>query len=91
MDNFYDHCALTLRHRVRRLEERREQAVELAGEQTYRTWQLYMAACARVFAAGRIGVVEALFNKPGEDRLYTLPLTRADLYRERSTERSGAR
>jgi hypothetical protein len=39
-----------------------------------------MAGSARAFAMGRIGIVQALFSKSGEDGLSTLLLTRKDLY-----------
>jgi cyclopropane-fatty-acyl-phospholipid synthase len=44
-------------------------------------WRLYMAGSARAFAIGRIGIIQALFSKIGEDGLSNLPLTRKDLYR----------
>ena len=40
-----------------------------------------MAACARAFATGRIGVVQTLFARSDEDGLCPLPPTREDLYR----------
>jgi cyclopropane-fatty-acyl-phospholipid synthase len=80
VESLREHYALTLRRWVRRLEGRHEEAAQVAGEQAYRAWRLYMAGCARAFAMGRIGIVQALFSKSGEDGLSTLPLTRKDLY-----------
>lgn len=89
VESLREHYAQTLRRWVRRLEDRRDEARRLAGERAYRTWRLYMAACARAFATGRIGVVQALFSRTREDGLCELPLTRADLYRERRPARKG--
>jgi cyclopropane-fatty-acyl-phospholipid synthase len=79
VESLREHYALTLRHWVQRLEARREEAVAAADEVTYRIWRLYMAASARGFDVGRIGVHQTLFAKPIEGRS-SLPLTRADLY-----------
>jgi len=72
------HYALTLRHWVRRLENQRDAALREVGEQTYRVWRLYMAACAREFEAGGTGVYQILASRRGAES--PLPLTRADLY-----------
>ncbi len=82
LESLREHYALTVRHWVRRLEARHEEAARLADERTYRIWRLYMAACARAFTTGRIGIVQTLFSRTGEEGLCRLPLTRADLYRE---------
>lgn len=78
--------ALTLRRWVQRLEARHEEAARLAGEQAYRVWRLYMAASARSFATGRIGIVQALFCRTNDTGLCDLPLTREDLYRPAASE-----
>ena len=79
VENLREHYALTLRHWVNRLETHRVEAIELAGEEIYRTWRLYMAGSAHSFARGQIGVNQTLLAKPDAGRIY-LPLTRADLY-----------
>ena len=81
LENLRGHYALTLRHWVGRLEARRAEAVASVGERVYRTWRLYMAASARGFATGRIGVVQLLLAKPDREGSAGLPPTRADLYR----------
>jgi cyclopropane-fatty-acyl-phospholipid synthase len=81
VENLREHYALTVRHWIRRLEARRDQAVRLVGEPTYRVWRLYMSGCARAFTTGSIGVVQALFSKPEPSGVTRLPWTRADLYR----------
>jgi cyclopropane-fatty-acyl-phospholipid synthase len=81
VESLREHYALTLRHWVRRLEERHDEASRLVGEQTYRVWRLYMAGVAHGFASGTLGIVQTLFSKPREDGSTTLPWTREDLYR----------
>lgn len=73
---------------VRRLQAHHEEATQIAGEQAYMVWRLYMSTCARAFAIGRIGIIQVLFSKTGEDGLRNLPLTRKDLYPQgRGSER----
>lgn len=79
VENLREHYALTLRQWVRRLEARQAKAIELAGEDVYRTWRLYMAASAYGFEVGRINVNQTLLAKPDGGRS-CLPLTRDDLY-----------
>ena len=79
VENLREHYALTLRQWVQRLEARRAEAIELAGEEVYRTWRLYMAVSAYGFESGRINVNQTLLAKPDAGRSY-LPLTREDLY-----------
>ena len=73
------HYALTLRHWVRRLEARRDEALREVDEPTYRIWRLYMAACALEFESGGTGIYQILASK--RDRgAWPVPLTRRDLY-----------
>lgn len=76
------HYALTLRHWVQRLEERRDEAIATVGEAAFRVWRLYMAACAVEFEAGGTGVYQILASKR-EQGLWPVPLTRSDIYRPR--------
>lgn len=80
VENLREHYALTLRHWVRRLESSASAAITVAGERAYRTWRLYMAACANRFAAGRMALAQVLLAKPDGMGRVPLPLTRADLY-----------
>jgi cyclopropane-fatty-acyl-phospholipid synthase len=73
------HYALTLRHWVRRLEQRRREALRHVPESAYRVWRLYMAACALEFEAGGTGVYQILASRRSRGA-YPLPLTRRDLY-----------
>lgn len=82
------HYALTLRHWVRRLEERRQQTLRHVSEATYRVWRLYMTACAMEFESGGTGVYQILASRRGQG-LTAAPLTRRDLY-DRPCGRSQA-
>lgn len=79
VENLREHYVITLRHWVSRLEGHRDEAIRLAGEVTYRTWRLFMAASAYNFEVGTINVNQTLLSKPA-DGWTGLPLTRVDLY-----------
>ena len=79
-ESLREHYAMTLREWVRRLRAHRVQAVDLAGERVYRTWELYMTASAHGFAIGRLNVVQTLLAKPDASGRSNVPLTRGDLY-----------
>ncbi|MGQ0538007.1 MAG: class I SAM-dependent methyltransferase [Gemmatimonadaceae bacterium] len=81
VESLREHYALTLRHWVRRLEANYAEAARRVGEETYRVWRLYMAAAARQFAGGKIGVDQLLLAKPFASGNSGMPLTRSDLYR----------
>jgi cyclopropane-fatty-acyl-phospholipid synthase len=78
VESLREHYVLTLRHWVRRLSGRAQDAMMLVGERTYRTWRLYMSASAQAFDSGQINIVQTLLAKPEAGRS-NLPLTRADL------------
>lgn len=80
VESLREHYAETLRHWVRRLEQRSSEARALVGEQTFRVWRLYMAASAHAFRTARIGVVQLLLAKPTAEGACCHPRTRADLY-----------
>jgi cyclopropane-fatty-acyl-phospholipid synthase len=73
------HYALTLRTWVRRLESRKEEALQHVSESVFRVWRLYMAACAIEFEGGGVGVHQILASKR-DGGLWPVPLTRRDLY-----------
>ena len=80
VESLREHYAMTLRHWVRRLEARHDEAARLVGEQTYRVWRLYMSAAARGFATGSIGIIQTLLTRQDKSGAAHLPLTRGDLY-----------
>jgi cyclopropane-fatty-acyl-phospholipid synthase len=75
-----EHYMRTLRLWVARLEQARDIAIQIVGEQTYRIWRLYMAASAHAFASGRLNLSQTVFAKPDSSGRVAIPLTRADLY-----------
>jgi cyclopropane-fatty-acyl-phospholipid synthase len=79
VESLREHYVLTLRHWVRRLEARREEACRAAGEMAYRLWRLYMAGAAYKFRTGRNNVYQVLLAKPDQGAS-GLPLTRAAWY-----------
>ena len=83
VESLREHYAMTLRHWVRRLEARQEEAKKEVGETTYRVWRLYMAGCAHWFAAGYVAVYQTLLVKHRNGRS-GFPLLRNDWYEPRS-------
>jgi cyclopropane-fatty-acyl-phospholipid synthase len=79
VESLREHYALTLRHWIKRLEERHSEAVRLTDEITYRIWKLYMSGSAHAFEKGDLTVYQALLVKPDRGRS-GLPLTRTDWY-----------
>ncbi len=80
VENWREHYALTLRHWVRRLEARRQDALQLKGETVYRTWRLYMSGAAQGFDTGRHNICQTLLSKPMPNGASNLPRTRTDWY-----------
>jgi len=80
VESLREHYALTLRRWVRRLESRREKALQCVDEPTYRVWRLFMAGSAYGFTRGRLNVYQSLLIKTGENGRSGLPLTRRDWY-----------
>jgi cyclopropane-fatty-acyl-phospholipid synthase len=80
VESLREHYALTLRHWVRRLTERRAEALRYVDEPTFRVWRLYMAGSSYGFASSRINVYQALLSKSAAGGHSGLPWTRAHLY-----------
>jgi cyclopropane-fatty-acyl-phospholipid synthase len=80
VESLREHYAMTLRHWIRRLEARHDEAAALVGERTYRVWRLYMAGSARAFTTASLSVVQTVLAKPMADGTARVPLTRADVY-----------
>ncbi len=79
VESLREHYARTLRHWVRRLDSRYEDAKRITSETVYRVWRIYMAGSAWAFAKGRVNIYQVLFSKPDGGETH-LPLTRADWY-----------
>jgi cyclopropane fatty-acyl-phospholipid synthase-like methyltransferase len=67
---------------MRRFEDRLDEARSCAGETTCRMWRFSMAASAHRLATGRLNVYQTLLLKAPHGT-ESLPLTRADWYRDR--------
>jgi cyclopropane-fatty-acyl-phospholipid synthase len=80
VESLREHYAMTLRHWVKSLEEKSEEATALVGKHTFRVWRLYMAASANAFATAAINILQTLLAKPDERGRSNIPMTRADLY-----------
>jgi cyclopropane-fatty-acyl-phospholipid synthase len=74
-----EHYTLTLRHWVRRLEARHDEAVRFTDEPTYRVWRLFMSGSAYRFTSGASNVFQTLLVKADQGKS-GLPLTRDDWY-----------
>jgi cyclopropane-fatty-acyl-phospholipid synthase len=81
VESLREHYALTLRHWVRRLEAKAEEATRLTDQRTYRIWRLYMAGSAHAFSTGRVNLYQTVLVKPLRGSS-GMPLTRADWYRD---------
>jgi cyclopropane-fatty-acyl-phospholipid synthase len=67
------HYALTCRAWVERLRSRREACLATVDQETWRTWQLYLAGSAVAFEEGNLAVHQVLLAKTGSS---AVPLTR---------------
>jgi cyclopropane-fatty-acyl-phospholipid synthase len=81
VESLREHYALTLRHWVRRLEDRHADALREVDETTYRIWRLYMAGSAHNFEQGFLSVYQTLLAKLTPDGKSLAPLTREKWYR----------
>ena len=79
VENLREHYALTLDHWLSRLEAKRDEALTIVDEATYRTWRLLFLASAEGFRRNTLAVYQSLFVR-SFSRPSDLPLTRADWY-----------
>jgi cyclopropane-fatty-acyl-phospholipid synthase len=80
VESLREHYAMTLRHWVRTLEEKSEDATALVGPHHFRIWRLYMAASANAFTKAYINIIQTLLAKPDSHGKSGIPLTREDIY-----------
>ncbi len=80
VEDWREHYAKTLRHWVKRLGDRWDEAVALVGEGRARVWKLYMSVAAYPFAAGHLSIHQVLLARPDAEGRVPLPPSRADLY-----------
>jgi cyclopropane-fatty-acyl-phospholipid synthase len=82
VENLREHYTKTLRAWEHNLEEHRDAAIAVCGEQSYRVWRLYMAGSAQGFNSGRIAIYQSLLARPDSDGSVEIPPTRRDLYQK---------
>ncbi|MFC9997152.1 cyclopropane mycolic acid synthase family methyltransferase [Nocardia sp. NPDC127526] len=70
------HYATTLDHWADALSARRDEAIALAGEDTYDTYMRYLTGCAHHFRAGHIDVMQFTCAKDPQPDLACAPLSR---------------
>lgn len=80
VDGWRQHYAQTTRLWCERLTAQRDDAVALVGEEKYRIWVAYLAACSLAFQRGSARIFQTLASKSAKGKP-PLPPTRADLYR----------
>ncbi len=83
VESLRDHYVLTLRHWVRRLEERHQEALRHVEEPVFRTWRLYMAGSAHAFLSGHLSVYQTLLAKLAPHGRSRAPLHRGGWYSPR--------
>jgi cyclopropane-fatty-acyl-phospholipid synthase len=64
VESLREHYALTLRHWARRLELRRDEALRVVDEPTYRVWRLFLPGSAYWFAAGALAFFKRCSSNP---------------------------
>ena len=79
VEDLRPHYALTCRLWEQRLAARREAALRLVDERTFRAWRLWLAASSLNFEVGAGSVYQVLLGKRGAPRRY---LTRDNMYRD---------
>lgn len=79
VESLREHYMMTLRHWLKRLEARHEQAVRATDESIYRTWRLNHAGAALGFEQGRNSLYQTLLVRPIKGQSL-MPLTRSAWY-----------
>lgn len=80
VEGWREHYQLTTKIWCERLTARREEAIALVGEETYRIWVAYLAGCSLAFQRGAARLFQTLASHNAKGAS-PLPPTRADLYR----------
>ncbi len=75
-----EHYARTTRLWCQGLEENREKAIELVGEDRFRMWIAYLAGVSFAFHDGSLRIFQTVATKHDRKGGSSMPPTRADLY-----------
>jgi cyclopropane-fatty-acyl-phospholipid synthase len=81
VESLREHYMMTLRHWVRRLEARHDEALRHVTESIFRVWQLYMSGCAYGFQMGQLSIYQTLLAKLRPDGTSDAPSNRDAWYR----------
>jgi cyclopropane-fatty-acyl-phospholipid synthase len=74
-----EHYVRTVRPWLDTLQDRREEAIRLVGEEQWRVWLLYLAGAALAFAENRMGVHQVLMVRPDVEGRSGLPRGRTSV------------
>lgn len=79
VEGWREHYALTTKMWCERLTAKRDEAIAIVGEETYRIWVAYLAGCSLAFTRGSARIYQTLsgHNARGPS---SVPPSRADLY-----------
>lgn len=80
VEGWREHYALTTKMWCERLTARKDEAISLVGEQTYRIWIAYLAGCSLAFSRGSARIYQTLAGRSARGPS-SVPPSRADLYR----------
>lgn len=78
VENLRRHYALTCQAWVERLRANRDECLKTVDEETWRTWQLYLAGSAVAFSEGGLNLHQVLFSRQGARG--AVPMTRDYMY-----------
>jgi cyclopropane-fatty-acyl-phospholipid synthase len=84
VENLRRHYALTCRAWVERLRTGRDECLKTVDEETWRTWQLYLAGSAVAFSNGGLNLHQVLFSRQGAAS--AVPMTREYMYEAQRPE-----
>ena len=90
VEGWRNHYIRTCRMWCERLYDRREEAIRLVGDETYRMYQLYLAGCSLAFKDGGARLYQVLVENHARKRESSAPLTREGIYQVPSTRRNAA-
>ena len=80
-EGWRQHYAMTTAHWAKRLMARKEEAIALVGEETYRTWSLYLVGVTVTFEQGSALIFQTITTHRSRT-LSGMPLTREYLYKQ---------
>ena len=91
VEGWRDHYSLTCRHWSQRLQANRDEAIRQVGEEKYRLWNLYLAACVFVLGDGSARIYQTVATRHIVKGRSGMPCTREHLYRPQLAEASEQR